>query len=185
MSLFGLFIAVFIGIGLVSKEVEKRSIYALLAKPIRRQELIIGKYLGLVLTLARESRGDGRRLLRRARRRRVDRRRVVPAALGSACGRSGAAEGGRDDLPAARDRDGSGAFVLDLLEPDALRGADVRSLRRRALQRGPQKFRSGRRSRSRSCTWLARSTICCRTSRRSTSRARSCTRCRFPPATCC
>jgi ABC-type transport system involved in multi-copper enzyme maturation permease subunit len=51
MSMFGLFIAVFIGIGLVSKEVERRSIYALLAKPIRRQELIIGKYLGLVLTL--------------------------------------------------------------------------------------------------------------------------------------
>ena len=51
MSLFGLFIAVFIGIGLVSKEVEKRSIYALLAKPIRRQEFVIGKYLGLVLTL--------------------------------------------------------------------------------------------------------------------------------------
>jgi Cu-processing system permease protein len=51
MSLFGLFIAVFIGIGLVSKEVEKKSIYALLAKPIRRQELIVGKYLGLVLTL--------------------------------------------------------------------------------------------------------------------------------------
>jgi Cu-processing system permease protein len=51
MSLFGLFIAVFIGIGLVSKEVERRSIYALLAKPIRRQELIVGKYLGLVLTL--------------------------------------------------------------------------------------------------------------------------------------
>jgi ABC-type transport system involved in multi-copper enzyme maturation permease subunit len=51
MSMFGLFISVFIGIGLVSKEVEKRSIYALLAKPIRRQELIIGKYLGLVLTL--------------------------------------------------------------------------------------------------------------------------------------
>ena len=46
MSLFGLFIAVFIGIGLVSKEVEKRSIYALLAKPIRRQEFIVGKYLG-------------------------------------------------------------------------------------------------------------------------------------------
>ena len=51
MSLFGLFIAVFIGIGLVSKEVEKRSIYALLAKPIRRQEFVVGKYLGLVLTL--------------------------------------------------------------------------------------------------------------------------------------
>src|SRR6266705_2191992 len=51
MSIFGLFIAVFIGIGLVSKEVERRSIYSLLAKPIRRQEFIIGKYLGLVLTL--------------------------------------------------------------------------------------------------------------------------------------
>jgi ABC-type transport system involved in multi-copper enzyme maturation permease subunit len=52
MSLFGLFIAVFIGIGLVSKEVEKRSIYNLLAKPISRQEFILGKYLGLLVTLA-------------------------------------------------------------------------------------------------------------------------------------
>jgi ABC-type transport system involved in multi-copper enzyme maturation permease subunit len=51
MSVFGLFIAVFIGIGLVSKEVERRSIYSLLSKPIRRQEFIVGKYLGLVLTL--------------------------------------------------------------------------------------------------------------------------------------
>jgi ABC-type transport system involved in multi-copper enzyme maturation permease subunit len=51
MSLFGLFIAVFIGIGLVSKEVERRSVYALLAKPISRQQFILGKYLGLVLTL--------------------------------------------------------------------------------------------------------------------------------------
>ena len=51
MSLFGLFIAVFIGIGLVSKEVERRSIYALLTKPISRQQFIGGKYLGLVLTL--------------------------------------------------------------------------------------------------------------------------------------
>ena len=33
---FGLFIAIFIGIGLVSKEVERRSIYALLAKPVSR-----------------------------------------------------------------------------------------------------------------------------------------------------
>jgi ABC-type transport system involved in multi-copper enzyme maturation permease subunit len=51
-SLFGLFIAVFIGIGLVSKEVEKRSIYSLLAKPIERYQLVLGKYAGLVLTLA-------------------------------------------------------------------------------------------------------------------------------------
>ena len=51
-SVFGLFIAVFIGIGLVSKEVERRSIYALLAKPIHRHQLVIGKYCGLTLTLA-------------------------------------------------------------------------------------------------------------------------------------
>lgn len=51
-SVFGLFIAVFIGIGLVSKEVEKRSIYSLLSKPIERHQLVIGKYFGLVLTLA-------------------------------------------------------------------------------------------------------------------------------------
>jgi len=51
-SIFGLFIAVFIGIGLVSKEVERRSIYALLAKPIHRYQLVIGKYCGLTLTLA-------------------------------------------------------------------------------------------------------------------------------------
>jgi ABC-type transport system involved in multi-copper enzyme maturation permease subunit len=51
-SVFGLFIAVFIGIGLVSKEVERRSVYALLVKPISRTQFILGKYLGLVLTLA-------------------------------------------------------------------------------------------------------------------------------------
>src|SRR6267142_6569560 len=51
-SVFGLFIAVFIGIGLVSKEVERRSIYGLLAKPIHRYQLVVGKYCGLILTLA-------------------------------------------------------------------------------------------------------------------------------------
>jgi ABC-type transport system involved in multi-copper enzyme maturation permease subunit len=52
MSMFGLVIAVFIGIGLVSKEVERRSVYALLAKPIHRYQLVLGKYCGLALTLA-------------------------------------------------------------------------------------------------------------------------------------
>jgi ABC-type transport system involved in multi-copper enzyme maturation permease subunit len=51
MSLFGLFIAIFIGIGLVAKEIDRRSIYAVLVKPVRRHEFIIGKYLGLVGTL--------------------------------------------------------------------------------------------------------------------------------------
>ena len=52
ISIFGLFIAVFIGIGLVSKEVERRSIVPLLAKPVSRSQFIAGKYAGLVLTLA-------------------------------------------------------------------------------------------------------------------------------------
>jgi ABC-type transport system involved in multi-copper enzyme maturation permease subunit len=52
MALFGLFMAIFIGIGLVSKEVERRSIYSVIAKPVRRSELVVGKYLGLVLTIA-------------------------------------------------------------------------------------------------------------------------------------
>ncbi len=51
-GIFGLFIAIFIGIGLVSKEVERRSIYSLLAKPVSRPQFIAGKYAGLVLTLA-------------------------------------------------------------------------------------------------------------------------------------
>ena len=51
-SLFGLFVAIFVGINLVSKEIERRSIYPLLAKPLRRSEFIVGKYLGLLLTLA-------------------------------------------------------------------------------------------------------------------------------------
>ncbi len=50
-SLFGLFIAVFVGINLVSKELDRRSVYPLFAKPIRRFEFILGKYAGLLLTL--------------------------------------------------------------------------------------------------------------------------------------
>ncbi|MEZ5283338.1 MAG: ABC transporter permease [Vicinamibacterales bacterium] len=52
MSWFGLLIAVFIGITLVSKEVERRSVFALLAKPVSRAQFVVGKYLGLVMTLA-------------------------------------------------------------------------------------------------------------------------------------
>ncbi|HEY5619032.1 MAG TPA: ABC transporter permease [Vicinamibacterales bacterium] len=51
IATFGLLIAVFIGIGLVWKEVERRSIYSLLSKPVRRHEFILGKYAGLALTL--------------------------------------------------------------------------------------------------------------------------------------
>jgi ABC-type transport system involved in multi-copper enzyme maturation permease subunit len=51
MLVFGALIAIFIGVGLVYKEIDKRTIYNLLSKPVRRHEFIIGKYLGLCLTL--------------------------------------------------------------------------------------------------------------------------------------
>jgi len=51
ISVFGLVMAIFIGVGLVSKEIEKRTLYSLLAQPVRRWEFLVGKYAGLVLTL--------------------------------------------------------------------------------------------------------------------------------------
>jgi ABC-type transport system involved in multi-copper enzyme maturation permease subunit len=51
MDLFGTAIALFIGVGLVSKEIERRSLYPLLAKPLTRDELYLGKFLGLAFTL--------------------------------------------------------------------------------------------------------------------------------------
>lgn len=51
MLLFGTFISIFVGVGLVSKEIEKRTVYAIFSKPVGRGEFIIGKYLGLCLTL--------------------------------------------------------------------------------------------------------------------------------------
>lgn len=52
LSILGMLIAVFIGIALVAKEVERRSIYSILSKPVTREQFLIGKYLGLVMTLA-------------------------------------------------------------------------------------------------------------------------------------
>jgi len=51
ISLIGLVMAIFIGVGLVYKEMEKRTLYSLLAKPVRRWEFLVGKYGGLLLTL--------------------------------------------------------------------------------------------------------------------------------------
>jgi len=51
ISVFGLLIAIFLGIGLVHKEVDKRSLYSLLSKPIHRWQFVVGKFLGLNLTL--------------------------------------------------------------------------------------------------------------------------------------
>jgi Cu-processing system permease protein len=51
INLIGVVIAIFVGIGLVSKEIERRTIYTILARPISRTQFILGKYAGLVITL--------------------------------------------------------------------------------------------------------------------------------------
>jgi Cu-processing system permease protein len=47
----GLLMAVLIGVGLVAREIDRRSVYGLLARPLRRWEFVLGKYAGLLLTL--------------------------------------------------------------------------------------------------------------------------------------
>jgi ABC-type transport system involved in multi-copper enzyme maturation permease subunit len=51
ISVIGIFISIFLGVALVSKEMDKRTLYALLAKPVKRWEFLLGKFVGLVMTL--------------------------------------------------------------------------------------------------------------------------------------
>lgn len=48
--LFGAFVAVFIGTGMIYKEIDKRTLYTILSKPIERWQFVVGKYCGLLLT---------------------------------------------------------------------------------------------------------------------------------------
>ena len=134
-SIFGLFIAIFIGIGLVSKEVERRSIYSLLSKPINRSQLIAGKYAGLTLTLAVNVSVMAAALyavLAYMACRRCARR---TARLGRAGARPGGGNGGAADLRRADAGHGDRALLLDVLDADPLRGVHVRAVHRRPLQR--------------------------------------------------
>ena len=51
INLFGVLIAIFVGIGLVSKEVDRKTIYTIVSKPIPRYAFLVGKYCGLVITI--------------------------------------------------------------------------------------------------------------------------------------
>ncbi|MCH7643480.1 MAG: ABC transporter permease [Myxococcales bacterium] len=51
IRLFSVAIAVFIGVGLIHKEVERRTVYTILSKPLSRAEFLIGKYTGLLLII--------------------------------------------------------------------------------------------------------------------------------------
>jgi len=51
IEIFGTLIAIFVGITLVHKEIDKRTVHAILARPIHRYEFVFGKFIGLWLTL--------------------------------------------------------------------------------------------------------------------------------------
>lgn len=51
ISLFGMLMATFVGTSLVHKEIQKKTIYTILSKPIKRYQFIMGKYCGLLLTI--------------------------------------------------------------------------------------------------------------------------------------
>ena len=52
IELGGVMMSIFIGVSLAAQEIDRRSIYNVLAKPLARWEFIVGKYAGLVLTIA-------------------------------------------------------------------------------------------------------------------------------------
>jgi len=51
IRLFSVAIAVFVGVGLIHKEVDRRTVYTILSKPLSRAEVLIGKYAGLILII--------------------------------------------------------------------------------------------------------------------------------------
>jgi ABC-type transport system involved in multi-copper enzyme maturation permease subunit len=50
-QLFGTLIAVFLGAGIVAGEIQRRTLYPILAKPVSRVQYLVGRYAGLVATL--------------------------------------------------------------------------------------------------------------------------------------
>ncbi len=51
ISIFGILMAILMGTGLVYKEIDKRTVYTLLSTPIHRYQFLLGKFLGLAMTL--------------------------------------------------------------------------------------------------------------------------------------
>lgn len=52
VGLVGLVVVAFVGAGAIDREIEKRTIFLLVAKPLSRAEFLLGKHLGLVAVLA-------------------------------------------------------------------------------------------------------------------------------------
>ena len=54
VSFFGVLLAILIGVNLVSKELKRKTLYVVLSRPVHRFQYVIGKYLGMGLTLLAE-----------------------------------------------------------------------------------------------------------------------------------
>ncbi len=52
INIIGVIVAIFVGIGLVNKEIERRTLYTIMARPISRSQFILGKYCGLLFTVS-------------------------------------------------------------------------------------------------------------------------------------
>jgi len=136
MNAIGLLIAIFIGTGLVAKEVERRSIYSLLSKPLSRSSFIVGKYAGLVLTLA-----VNLTMMTVAFYAMMEylshHRRLDQAGLARAGARSAPARPDRAHRRAVDDDDCGGRLLLDFLEPAAGDAVHAWSVGGRSFQRRP------------------------------------------------
>ena len=145
IATFGLMIAVFIGIGLVWKEVERRSIYSLLTKPLSRAEFILGKYCGLVLTLVVNLVVMIVAFYAVLAYMGASVSPEVRASWAAPATDPGDAAGDRAHPRRADARHRHRALLLDLLEPVPLGRPDARALGHRPLQRRPPELRVGRR----------------------------------------
>ena len=131
MLLFGVFIAIFVGVGLVYKEIERRTIYAVFSKPVGRGEFLVGKYLGLCLTLLVNVAGDGSGSFARAV--------VRQSRLGSADSYNLAR--GVIDLPGVDAVDGRRPALLLVFLAGALGSVNVSDLYHWSLQCRPKDSR--------------------------------------------
>ena len=117
ISVFGLLTAVFVGVSLVFKEIERRTVYTLLAQPVRRWQFVCGKFAGLSLVLASSVLLTGAALF------------IVVAVKGEST--AGLVVRDRPELRRARAGRGVRRAVFQLHQPDPGRSRDGRDLRGR------------------------------------------------------
>ena len=152
LSIFGLFIAVFIGIGLVSKEVEKKSVFGMLSKPVSRTQFVLGKYAGLVMTLAVNLGVMTIAYYAVLYYMYLNSSPAARAGWPAPAMDPAAADRDRPDLRGADAGHRAGIVLFDVFEPAAGDAAHDRLVGRRSLQRRPAEFRD--RGRLRGCRRL-------------------------------